>query len=136
MTASLGCVPFHLFDGTWTRDKRDILRDRALTAIENVLPGTKDRVLGAEVIAPPDIEEALGATSGDLWGGEIAADQMFESRPYNVSLMTRTRRAPRIALDGFYLAGSSTIAGPLASCVSGVVAAQAVLADRKAGRGQ
>ncbi|HET7335237.1 MAG TPA: NAD(P)/FAD-dependent oxidoreductase [Rhizomicrobium sp.] len=136
ITASLGCVPFHLFDGTWTRDKRDILRDRALTAIENVLPGTKDRVLGAEVIAPPDIEEALGATSGDLWGGEIAADQMFESRPYNVSLMTRTRRAPRIALDGFYLAGSSTIAGPLASCVSGVAAAQAVLADRKAGRGQ
>lgn len=133
MTASLGCVPFRLFDGAWTKDKRDFLRDQALSAIERILPGTRARVCAAEVITPPDIEEVLGVSEGDLWGGEFATDQMFGSRPYNMNSTAKARRAPRIALDGFYLAGPSTAAGPLAVCVSGVAAAQAVLIDRKAG---
>ncbi len=123
LTASLAAVPHRLFDGAWTHEKRELLRSRALDAIEAVLPGLSQRVLAAQVLAPPDIEEALGATGGDLWGGEIAPDQMLARRP--------AQRAPIARL---YLAGGSTAAGAGASCASGVYAAHALLFDMRAGR--
>lgn len=127
MTVTLGGIPNRLFDGAWTHEKRDQLRDRALGLIESVLPGTTARVLGIETIVPPDMEEQLGATDGDLWGGEIASDQMFDLRPGLAAT------SPRTPIEGLYLAGPSSAAGVLATCASGALAAQAVLADRKAG---
>jgi phytoene dehydrogenase-like protein len=121
LTATLASIPFRLFDGAWTHEKRDALRDRATAAAKTVFPDLS--VAAAEVIAPPDIEEALGATEGDLWGGEIASDQMLDMRP-----------GPRTEIHGLYLAGPSSAAGPLATCASGVAAARAVLADMRAGR--
>ena len=123
MTVTLGAVPHTPFDGTWTREKRDRLREAALAAIEAVLPGTSARVIGAELIVPPDIENQLGTTDGDLSGGEIAADQMLGQRPFIGYGGTRT------PVDGLYLAGPSSTLGPLATCVSGVAAAHAVMTD-------
>jgi phytoene dehydrogenase-like protein len=129
MTATLGAVPFRLFDGAWTKEKRDILRDRALNAAEIALPGTKGWVVAAHVIAPADMENALGATDGDLWGGEIAPDQMGDMRPW------ADPPPPRTPVRGLYLAGPSSPLGPLATCASGVLAARAVLADLKMASG-
>jgi phytoene dehydrogenase-like protein len=128
MTATLGSVPARLFDGAWTHDKRDRLRDAALSAIEAVLPGTRETVLAAELIVPPDIEEALGATDGDLMGGEIACDQMFAARP---GFCVPT---PRMPIAGLYLAGPSSAGGPLGTCVASAIAAEAMIADLKSGR--
>ncbi len=127
MTATLGCIPHHLFDGPWTHEKRNALRERVLADIESVLPGTAARVLATALIVPPDIEETLGLSEGDLDGGEIAPDQMFGLRGFADCPGGRT------PVTGLYLGGPSAPAGPLGSCVSGVVAAQAVLADLKAG---
>jgi phytoene dehydrogenase-like protein len=124
MTVTVGAVPHRLFDGAWTHEKRDALRDRVLKAIEAVMPGIGDRVRATEMLLPPDIEEALGATDGDLDGGEIAPDQFFSTRPW-----IEGPRAPRTPIAGLYLAGPSTLSGLLASCASGVAAARAVLAD-------
>jgi phytoene dehydrogenase-like protein len=123
MTVTLGAIPFRLFDGAWTHEKRDTLRARALAAAESVLPGVSASVLAAEVVAPPDIESTLGATDGDLWGGEIASDQMLDFRP-----------GPRNEMTGLYLGGPSSAAGPLGTCAAGMAAARALLADLKAGR--
>jgi phytoene dehydrogenase-like protein len=128
MTATLGGIPHRLFDGAWTHEKREALRQRALAAVSCVLPGLGERVLAAQVIAPPDIEEALGCTEGDLLGGEIASDQMLGMRPW------LDRAAPRTAIAGLYLAGSSTAAGVSATCASGAFAARAIIADLAAGR--
>jgi phytoene dehydrogenase-like protein len=76
--------------------------------------------LASRLIVPPDIETALGRTDGDLDGGEIAADQMLDARP-----------GPRMPIRGFYLAGPSSVAGPLGTCAAGLVAARAFLADRR-----
>lgn len=123
LTVTLGCIPFRLFDGAWTHEKRAALRNRALAAIESVLPGTAAHVVAAELIVPPDIEEALGATDGDLGGGEIAADQMFGFRPgFDAA-------SPRTPITGLYLAGPSSAAGPLGTCVAGSIAARAMIAD-------
>jgi phytoene dehydrogenase-like protein len=127
MTATVSGVPSRLFDGAWTHEKRAALRDRVLSAIEQVLPGTGARVRVCELVAPPDIEQALSCTDGDLWGGEIAADQMLAYRPgFDCA-------SPRTPIAGFYLAGPSTAAGTLGTCVSGVLAARAVIADLKRG---
>ena len=126
MTITIGCIPHRFFDGAWTYTRRDQLRDRALRAVENVLPGTTERILGLRLIVPADIEEAIGRTNGDLSGGEIAPDQMLGMRPWTASGL----EAPRTALKGFYIAGPSTAAGVLASCASGAAAAEAILADR------
>jgi phytoene dehydrogenase-like protein len=126
MTVTIGCIPHRFFDGAWTNARRDQLRERALRAVESVLPGTTERILGLKLIVPTDIEEAIGRTDGDLWGGEIAPDQMLGMRPWT----TKRLVAPRTALRGFYIAGPSTAAGVLATCASGVAAAEAILADR------
>jgi phytoene dehydrogenase-like protein len=80
-------------------------------------------VAAAAVIVPPDIEEALGLTGGDLDGGALAPDQMLAFRP-----------GPRTPVPGLYLAGPSSAAGPLGLCAAGVAAAMALLADRSEGR--
>ena len=129
MTVTIGCIPHRFFDGPWTHTRRDQLRERALRAVENALPGTAARVLGLKLLVPTDIEEAIGRTDGDLAGGEIAPDQMLGMRPWTAKRL----EAPRTALKGLYIAGPSTTAGVLATCASGAAAANAVLADRSQG---
>ena len=128
VTATFGAIPFRLFDGAWTREKRELLRHRALEAAELVWPGFGDSVVAIEVVAPPDIEDALGATDGDLNGGEIAADQMLGAEPWSDGAL------PRTPIAGLYLAGSYLTAGAFATCAAGAAAANALLADRARGR--
>ncbi|HSM96427.1 MAG TPA: NAD(P)/FAD-dependent oxidoreductase [Rhizomicrobium sp.] len=127
LTATVDGVPARLFDGSWTHEKRHALLAQVLDAIERAIPGTSSRVRACDLMVPPDIEQALGCTEGDLAGGEIAADQMLAFRPWHHPA------APRTPIQGLYLAGPSTTAGVLGTCVSGVLAARAVAADLRAG---
>jgi phytoene dehydrogenase-like protein len=128
VTATLGAVPFRPFDGAWTHEKRELLRKRALDAAESVSPGFAECVVGSDVVAPPDIEDALGATDADLAGGEIAGDQMLGMGPWDEPAL------PRTPIAGLYLAGSHLTAGAFATCAAGASAARALLADRARGR--
>ena len=120
----MGAIPFRLFDGAWTFEKREQLRRRATAALESVWPGASASIVAAEVVAPPDIEDALGVTDGDLAGGEIAGDQMLGAGPWPEHTL------PRTPVDGLYLAGSHLTAGAFATCAAGAAAAHALLADR------
>jgi phytoene dehydrogenase-like protein len=122
LTATLGCIPHTLFDGAWTNEKRTALRDRTLARIETALPGVTASVLGSELLVPPDIEDQLGITDGDLDGGEIAPDQMFGFRGFDEHPGSRT------PIAGLYLGGVSPAFG---TCAAGVAAARAVMADLK-----
>jgi phytoene dehydrogenase-like protein len=128
VTATLGAVPVRPFDGAWTHEKRELLRKHALEAAESISPGFIDRVVGAQVVAPPDIEDALGATDADLAGGEIAGDQMLGCGPWDEPAL------PRTPLRGLYLVGSHLTASAFATCAAGAAAARALLADRARGR--
>lgn len=127
LTATIGCVPYRLADGPWSHDRRDRLRAMCVAWIGRVLPGFSNSILGCEVLVPPDFEQQIEFAEGDLLGGEIAADQMFDMRP------GLEPASPRTFLHGLYLAGPSTPAGPLATCASGAIAARAVLTDFKRG---
>jgi phytoene dehydrogenase-like protein len=115
VTVTLGCIPARLFDGPWTAQKRELLMARTL---ERLAPLNLPRVIAAAAIVPPDIEEALGLTGGDLDGGALAPDQMLSFRP-----------GPRTQVPGLYLAGPSSAAGPLGLGAAGIAAAVAVMAD-------
>jgi phytoene dehydrogenase-like protein len=84
------------------------------------------------LIVPPDIENQLGLTEGDLQGGALTASQMLGYRPF--SELGPDSTGSRTPVAGLYLAGPSSVLGPLATCASGVVAATAVAADLGAGR--
>jgi phytoene dehydrogenase-like protein len=128
VTATLGAVPFRPFDGAWTHEKRGLLQRRALEAAEVIWPGFGASVVASEVVAPPDIEDALGATDGDLGGGEIASDQMLGAGPWIDCAL------PRTPMQGLYLSGSHLTAGAFATCAAGAAAANALLSDRARGR--
>ncbi len=123
MTVTVGCIPYRRMDRAWCFWKRDELRVRVLAQLEPLFPGITQSVLGWEVLAPPDIEDQLGASEGDLSGGEMAPDQMFDLRP------GFSTAPPRTFLRGLYLAGKSTPAGPLFTGAAGAIAARAVLSD-------
>jgi phytoene dehydrogenase-like protein len=122
LAVTLSCIPLRLFDGAWTQERRLRLAAATLKRIEAILPGTLAAVIGLRLIAPPDIEERLGASDGDLDGGQLAPDQMLGLRP-----------SARTLLPGFYLGGRSSAAGPLGTGAPGFAAATALLADRTEG---
>jgi phytoene dehydrogenase-like protein len=121
MTVTLGAIPYRRFDGPWTTERRGDLRKLALDAAGQVWRGVSGTVLAAEVIVPDDIEDALGASCGDLDGGEIAPDQLFDLRPWP--------ECPRTPVEGLYLGGRSASASVLGTGAAGAAAAQCVLAD-------
>jgi phytoene dehydrogenase-like protein len=121
LAVTLSCIPARLFDGVWTAEGRLRLVAGALKRIDAVLPGTLAAVIGFRLIAPPDIEERLGASAGDLDGGQLAPDQMLCFRPN-----------ARTCLPGYYLGSPSSAAGPLGTGAAGFAAATALLADRTA----
>ncbi len=117
-TVTLGAIPHRLLDGGWTQQARATLAAHALIRIDKAIPGTLAAVAAVKIIAPPDMESGLAATSGDLDGGTLAPDQMLALRP-----------GPRTALAGFYLGGRSAQAGPLGTGAAGFAAAAALMAD-------
>ncbi|GAA0586079.1 phytoene desaturase family protein [Rhizomicrobium electricum] len=127
LTVTLSAIPREPFDGPWNGDKRIVLQARALKLVEEVFPGTFERITTAALIVPPDIESELGCTEGDLYGGALSPSQMLSFRPFPECAGTRT------PVKGLYLAGSSSALGPLATCASGVAAAIAVMTDLRRG---
>ena len=70
------------------------------------------------MLGPPDIEQRIGLTGGNIFQGEVTPDQMW------------TRRlSPSTPIDGFYFCGAATHPGGSVIALNGRNAAEAVLAD-------
>lgn len=125
VTMTLGGIPHRPFDGPWTNEKRLQLQTKAMAFLDEAFPGASATVVATQLIVPPDIENLIGLTDGDLMGGELTAAQMLGFRPFSECRGTRT------PVPGLYLAGPSSTLGPIATCASGWAAADAVLADAR-----
>jgi phytoene dehydrogenase-like protein len=130
MTATLSGIPTQLFDGAWTDERRAKLMRTALGAAERAMPGISRLVLGHETMVGPDYEQALGASDGDLDGGELAPDQALGFRPFG-DAEWQDGRTPVV---GLYLGGASSACSPFLLGVCGERAALAAVADFKARR--
>ena len=105
------------YDMDWTT-RRDEVARQFIDLIERFAPGFNEIIESYEVLGPPDIEERIGLTQGNIFQGEVTPDQMWEHR-----------LTPRTPIGGFYFCGAATHPGGSVIALNGRNAAMAVLAD-------
>jgi phytoene dehydrogenase-like protein len=98
--------------------RRDEVARQFIGLIERFAPGFGDIIESYEVLGPPDIEERIGLTQGNIFQGEVTPDQMWEHR-----------LTPRTPIPDFYFCGAATHPGGSVIALNGRNAAMAVLAD-------
>lgn len=59
-------VPYRITGSSWPAEKPGYL-DRLLELVEAYAPGTRNLVVDAQALAPPDIEEHFGITGGNIF---------------------------------------------------------------------
>ena len=72
-------APYELADGDWDA-RRDEVARQFIDLIERFAPGLRGLPRAYEVLGPPDIEERIGLTGGNIFQGEVTPDQMWEHR--------------------------------------------------------
>jgi phytoene dehydrogenase-like protein len=107
------------YDYDWANRKQEVAR-QFIDLIDRFAPGFEDRLEAYEVLGPPDIEERIGLTQGNIFQGEVTPDQMWEHR-----------LAPRTPIPGFYFCGAATHPGGSVIALNGRNAAMAVLQDAR-----
>jgi phytoene dehydrogenase-like protein len=112
-------APYELAHGTWDERREEVAR-QFIDLISRFAPGFEDRIEAYEVLGPPDIEERIGLTGGNIFQGEVTPDQMWTER-----LSSRT------PVDGLYFCGAATHPGGSVIALNGRNAAAAVLADAR-----
>jgi phytoene dehydrogenase-like protein len=117
MSAFAQYVPYELAGGD--RDtRRDEIAEQVLDLIEIYAPDMRECVVEQQVLGPPDIEQRIGLTGGNIFQGEILPNQMWDRR-----LESRT------PVEGLYLCGAATHPAGSVIALNGRNAAMAVLED-------
>jgi phytoene dehydrogenase-like protein len=98
--------------------------DRMIDCYADLAPNLKGAILHREVIGPWQMEQEYGLVGGNIFHGELSADQLFHMRP-----------APgyadyRSPIAGLYQASSATHGGGGVCGIPGRHAVRAILADR------
>ncbi len=117
MSAFAQYAPYEPAEGDWG-SRRDEIGEQALDLIETYAPDLRDCVIETEVLGPPDIEDRIGLTGGNIFQGETLPDQMWDRR-----------LEPRTPLEGLYLCGAATHPAGSVIALNGRNAAMAVLED-------
>jgi phytoene dehydrogenase-like protein len=117
MSAFAQYAPYELAEGDWD-SRRDEIGERALDLIETYAPDLRECVIETEVLGPPDVEERIGLTGGNIFQGETLPEQMWDRR-----------LASRTPVDGLYLCGAATHPAGSVIGLNGRNAAMAVLED-------
>jgi phytoene dehydrogenase-like protein len=79
--------------------------DRVIDGYTELAPNLKSAILHRQVIGPHDMQEELGLIGGNIFHGELSADQLFHMRPAPGYADYRT------PVRGLYQASSATHAG-------------------------
>ncbi len=94
---------------TWSeephREELEAYADRVIHAYDDVAPGFKESVVARQVIGPYDMETEWGLIGGNIFHGELSADQLFHMRPAPGYADYRT------PIAGLYQCSSATHAG-------------------------
>lgn len=104
LSAFVQYAPYDLAEGTWD-ERRDEIGKTIVDTIATYAPNVPGAIEYMQVLGPPDIEQIVGITGGNIFHGEIMPDQMFGNRPvpgYSDYLTP---------IDGLYLCGSGSWPG-------------------------
>ncbi len=105
------------YEFDWERGRARVAR-QFIDLIGRFAPNFEEVLEAYEVLGPPDIEQRIGLTGGNIFQGEVTPDQMWEAR-----------LTPRTPIPGFYFCGAATHPGGSVIALNGRNAAMAVLAD-------
>jgi phytoene dehydrogenase-like protein len=108
-------VPFTFTEGTW-QDRRQEAGDVVMSSIARFTSNLPDVVIARDVLGPPDVEERLGLTGGQIFQGECLPPYMGEHR-----------LAYRTPMPGVFLCGACTHPGGSVIGINGRNAAYEVL---------
>jgi phytoene dehydrogenase-like protein len=94
---------------TWStephRAELDAYADRVIQTYEDVAPGFRESIVARQVIGPFDMEQEWGLIGGNIFHGELSAEQLFHMRPAPGYADYRT------PIRGLYQCSSATHAG-------------------------
>jgi phytoene dehydrogenase-like protein len=111
-------VPHRFREGDWNSRREDV-GEVVLRSIGRFCSNIPSAVTGMEVLGPPDIEERVGLTGGQIFQGEILPAYMWDRR-----LRART------PMPGVFLCGAGTHPGGSVIGVNGRNAAMEALKGR------
>ncbi|HEX4493616.1 MAG TPA: NAD(P)/FAD-dependent oxidoreductase [Acidimicrobiia bacterium] len=106
----------------------DAYADRVIARVERVAPGFTASILHRQVIGPYDMEHEYGLLGGNIFHGELSADQMFHLRPAPGYADFRT------PIANLYQAGSATHGGGGVTGIPGLGVVARIVADRRRAR--
>ena len=115
-------APYKLAEGDWN-SRRDEIGKNIIDTLAEYAPNIWNAIEHMVVLGPPDIEETIGITGGNIFHGEITPDQMFAFRPV---LGWSGYESP---VERLYLCGSGAWPGGAVFGAPGRNAALAALAD-------
>jgi phytoene dehydrogenase-like protein len=127
MSCFVQYAPYRLREGTWD-GKRDAFGDTVIDTIAEYAPNIRDLILHRQVLTPLDLERELGLTEGNIFHGELSAEQLFFLRPVPGWARYRT------PIRNLYMCGSGTHPGGGVMGAPGANAAREILADFRARR--
>jgi phytoene dehydrogenase-like protein len=110
------------------RAELDAYADDAIAALDAAAPGFASSVLHRQVIGPYEMEHEYGLVGGNIFHGELAANQLFHLRPAPGYADFRT------PVRGLYQASSATHGGGGVTGIPGRNAARQVMVDRRRAR--
>jgi phytoene dehydrogenase-like protein len=87
------------------REELEAYADRVIDGYGELAPNFKGAILHRQVLGPYDMEQELGLIGGNIFHGELSADQLFHMRPAPGYADYRT------PIRGLYQASSATHAG-------------------------
>ncbi len=111
-------------EGGWTEAKKAEFLDVVIDTLAEYAPNLKDIIIHKHIMTPADIEKIIGITSGHIFHGELALQQLFFLRP---SPQWSNYRTP---IRNMCMCGSSTHPGGCITGAPGRNAAMAILEDR------
>ncbi len=123
MSVMVQYAPYRLEGGAWDAARREALAEAVVQRLAEYAPDLPRAVVGRQVLAPPDLEDRLGLTEGDIFHGQPALDQTWFMRP----LAGWARY--RLPVPGLYLGGAGAHPGGGVTAGPGYGVARAVLRD-------
>ena len=110
------------------RGELEAFADRVIDEYAAHAPNLRSAILARQVIGPYDMEHDLGLVGGNVYGGELAVDQLFHMRPAPGYADYRT------PVVGLYNGSAGAHGGGGVSGIPGWQAARQAIRDRRAGR--
>jgi phytoene dehydrogenase-like protein len=115
-------APYDLAEGTW-EERRDEIGQNIIDTFAEYAPNLPNAIEHMQVLGPPDIEQIIGITGGNIFHGELLPDQQFGYRPVPGFADYRT------PIEGLYLCGSGAWPGGAVFGAPGRNCALEVLGD-------